>query len=66
MIFVSYAYHGRHSKAGPPPWYAVLHPFSVCVFIHAAIRSVFTTLASGDIEWRGTKYPLEQLKRNTV
>jgi hypothetical protein len=38
----------------------------VCVFLYAMLNSVITTLANDGIEWRGTHYPLANLKRNTV
>ena len=61
-----YVFHARHTKSRTTLWYAVLHPFSVCVFLYAMLNSVITTLANDGIEWRGTHYPLTNLKRNTV
>jgi glycosyltransferase involved in cell wall biosynthesis len=61
-----YLVHARHTKSGTPLWYAALHPISVCVFLYAMLNSVITTLANDGIEWRGTHYPLANLKRNTV
>ncbi|HEX6709835.1 MAG TPA: glycosyltransferase [Rubrobacter sp.] len=66
LTFAIYASHGRHTGTRTPLWYAALHPFSVCVFVYAMLRSVLTTLANGGIECRGTYYPLERLKRNTL
>jgi hypothetical protein len=64
--FFLYAYRARHSRVKTPLWYAALHPISVCVFVYAMLRSAFTTIASGGIEWRGTRYPLESLKDNSL
>jgi hypothetical protein len=44
----------------------VLHPFGICAFIYAMLRSAFTTLVYGGIEWRGTLYPLKELKDNVI
>ena len=64
--FLIYAYRARHFGNETPWWYAVLQPFGIGVFIYAMLRSASTTLVSGGIEWRGTKYPLEELKANAV
>ena len=66
LVFVLYACRKRISGGRTSTWYAALHPFSVCVFVYALLRSVYKALASGGIEWRGTEYSLEQLKRNEV
>jgi hypothetical protein len=34
--------------------------------VYAVLRSVYTVLSGGGVEWRGTKYPLGQLKDNVV
>jgi hypothetical protein len=36
------------------------------VFVYAMLRSAFTILANGGVDWRGTWYPLKQLKENIV
>jgi len=64
--FLLYAYRARHSGDKTPWWYAVLHPFGICVFIYAMLRSVSTTLVNGGIEWRETRYPLKELKDNVI
>jgi glycosyltransferase involved in cell wall biosynthesis len=62
-VFAAHAYRAR--RLGSRGWLidALLHPFSVCVFVYALARSVHSTLADG-VEWRGTRYPLERLKEN--
>lgn len=68
-ILVAYAYRERRlgSKAlGAPITHAALHPFEVCVFVYAVFRSVFTILRDDGVEWRGTRYPLDALKRSSV
>jgi hypothetical protein len=41
-------------------------PFWLSIFVYAMLRSAYTTLANGGVEWRGTWYPLGQLKENVV
>jgi glycosyltransferase involved in cell wall biosynthesis len=64
--FLIYAYRARHFGNETPWWYAVLHPFGICAFIYAMIRSASTTIINGGIEWRGTRYPLKDLKDNAI
>jgi cellulose synthase/poly-beta-1,6-N-acetylglucosamine synthase-like glycosyltransferase len=64
--FLVYAYRAKHIGDKTPWWYAVLHPFGICVFIYAMLRSASTTLVKGGIEWRGTRYPLKELKDNVI
>jgi glycosyltransferase involved in cell wall biosynthesis len=64
--FLLYAYRARHFGDKTPWWYAMLHPFGICVFIYAMLRSVSTTLVKGGIDWRETRYPLKELKDNLI
>ena len=64
--FLVYAYRARLFGDDTPWWYAVLHPLGICVFIYAMLRSASTTLACGGIEWRGTRYPMKELKDNAI
>jgi len=59
---LAYAYRARRLGEETPWWYGVLHPFGVCVFIYAMLRSASTTIINRGIEWRGTRYPLAELK----
>jgi glycosyltransferase involved in cell wall biosynthesis len=64
LVLAMYLRGARRTGSRLSPLYAALHPFGICVFIYAVIRSAYTTLANGGIEWRGTKYPLDLLKEN--
>ena len=48
------------------PWYFFLHPISTTLFIYTMLRSTFLTLWNDGVEWRGTKYPLEELRKGLV
>jgi glycosyltransferase involved in cell wall biosynthesis len=45
------------------PLYVFLHPLSALVFIYTLLRSMMLTLWRGGVVWRGTKYPLDDLRR---
>lgn len=48
------------------PIYALTHPIGALIFAWMLVRSTIVTLRQGGIEWRGTFYPLEELRRGVV
>jgi glycosyltransferase involved in cell wall biosynthesis len=48
------------------PLYALTHPIGALLFCYMIIRSVAVTLWQGGVTWRGTFYPLKDLKRGVV
>jgi glycosyltransferase involved in cell wall biosynthesis len=46
--------------------YALTYPLGAIFFCWMVARSVVVTLSRGGVEWRGTFYPLEELKRGVV
>jgi glycosyltransferase involved in cell wall biosynthesis len=63
-MFLLYA--GIWRKVEISPWYFLLHPVSTLLFIYTMMRSMIVTLRNGGVEWRGTFYPLEELKKGLV
>ena len=59
-------YVGMSWRSDVPPYYFVLHPVSTAMFIYTLLRSMFLTLRNDGIVWRGTKYPLEELRKGMV
>jgi glycosyltransferase involved in cell wall biosynthesis len=59
-------YLGMSWRSGVPAYYFVLHPVSTVLFIYTLLRSMFHTLWNDGIIWRGTKYPLEELRKGMV
>jgi glycosyltransferase involved in cell wall biosynthesis len=59
-------YAGIRRRDEIPPWYFALHPVSTVLFIYTILRSMCVTLWNGGVEWRGTFYPLEELKKGLV
>jgi len=49
-----------------PPYYFLLHPISTILFVYTLLRSMVHTLRNDGIVWRGTRYPLEELKKGMV
>ena len=59
-------YIGMSWRSAVPPYYFLLHPVSTTLFIYTLLRSMFLTLWNDGIEWRGTKYPLDELRKGMV
>jgi cellulose synthase/poly-beta-1,6-N-acetylglucosamine synthase-like glycosyltransferase len=59
-------YGGMWLKSSVPPYYFLLHPVSTALFVYVTLRSMILTLSRGGVLWRGTFYPLEELRRGRV
>jgi glycosyltransferase involved in cell wall biosynthesis len=59
-------YCGMSVRSAVPPYYFFLHPVSTSLFMYTLLRSMAHTLRNGGIMWRGTKYPLEELRKGMV
>jgi hypothetical protein len=58
------AYSARELRQ---PWYAaVCYPLAMCLFVAVFARNVALNLWQGGLQWRGTFYALEELRRNQV
>jgi glycosyltransferase involved in cell wall biosynthesis len=63
-MFLIYVGMSMHSSI--EPYYFVLHPISTVLFTYTMFRSMFLTLGNGGVTWRGTFYPLDELRRGMV
>jgi len=59
-------YVGMSWKSDIPPYYFALHPISTVLFVYTMLRSMALTLGRGGVMWRGTFYPLEELRKGMV
>ena len=59
-------YYGMSRMSDVPAYYFFLHPVSTSVVVYTVARSMVLTLRQGGIVWRGTKYPLEELRKGMV
>lgn len=60
----AYAFSAARHRSRP--WLAILFPVAALIFAWIFVRNVVLTIAEGSIEWRGTRYSLEELRRNIV
>jgi len=59
-------YWGMASRSAVPAYYFLLHPISTSLFIYILVRSMIHTFRNDGIVWRGTRYPLEELRKGLV
>jgi hypothetical protein len=61
MIALAYTLTGRYMASSPLLFLTC--PIAAIVFAFATLQSAFLALRDGAITWRGTKYPLSELKK---
>jgi hypothetical protein len=59
-------YFGMASRSAVRPYYFFLHPIATALFMYILMRSMCYTLWNDGVIWRGTRYPLEELKKGLV
>ena len=60
------AHAGAAIENDVSPLYGFTHPVGALILVWMLARSTFVTLRQGGIIWRGTFYPIEELKRGAV
>jgi glycosyltransferase involved in cell wall biosynthesis len=66
LASIFFLYAGMSIYSDVRPWYFFLHPLGTAFFIYTMLRSMIFTLWNGAVEWRGTLYPLEELRKGLV
>jgi hypothetical protein len=49
---------------GIPVAYVLVFPLAACLILYGLLRSMLVTLARGGVTWRGTFYPLPELRKH--
>lgn len=62
MLLLLYRYYEQYT--GIAAWYAVTFPMAACLVLYAILRSMILTLVRGGVVWRGTLYPLAEVRKN--
>ena len=63
---VVWAYRLMSRHSGISTGNALFFPFSALVFVFTLLRSMLMTLKRGGVIWRGTFYPLTELRKNAT
>jgi glycosyltransferase involved in cell wall biosynthesis len=66
LVSLFLIYYGMSARSAVPAYYFFLHPISTSLFMYTLMRSMFHTLRNDGIVWRGTKYPLDELRKGIV
>ncbi len=66
LLSILAIYVGMARFSAVPAYYFFLHPVSTMLFVYTMLRSMMVTLGRGGVTWRGTFYPLEDLRRGLV
>ena len=62
--FISLSYVANRPVTQAPPWLSIFFAPAVAILLFALVRSMILTLKRGGVKWRGTLYPLDELRRN--
>jgi glycosyltransferase involved in cell wall biosynthesis len=66
LVSMAGLYVGMSRMSDVPAYYFLLHPVSTVMFAYILLRSMVLTLRQRGIFWRGTFYPLDELKKGMV
>lgn len=66
LICMAGIYVGMSRRSDVPLYFFFLHPVSSMLFAYILLRSMILTLSQRGIFWRGTFYPLDELRKGMV
>jgi hypothetical protein len=66
VLALSVAYLAAARNCRLRPWGVALFPVSMLLFIYIQWRAMLLTYIQGGVRWRGTLYPLAELKANKL
>ena len=61
---IALTYQANRRATLVPPWLAVFFAPAATVVLYALLRSMVVALVRNGVDWRGTRYPLEELRRH--
>jgi len=64
LVAMTTVYLAMGKYSGISAWNVLLAPFAALLLMYALLRSMATTLRQGGVVWRGTFYPLKELRQH--
>jgi len=64
LVAMTTVYLAMEKHSGISAWNVLLVPFAAVLLIYTLLRSMIKTLGQGGVRWRGTFYPLKELRRH--
>ncbi|HEY2466766.1 MAG TPA: glycosyltransferase [Terracidiphilus sp.] len=65
-VSVAISFYANRKLNGISPWLAIFYAPTVLILAWSFLRSMFLTIKRGGVSWRGTLYPLAELKRAKI
>jgi len=62
IFSIALLYWRMGSQFGLSPWFFLTHPISTIMFVYALLNSAISSLVHGGVVWRGTTYPLAEIR----
>lgn len=66
LVSIFLIYYGMSVRSAVPSYCFLLHPVSTSLFMYTLVLSMAHTLSNDGIVWRGTRYPLDDLRKGMV
>ena len=63
-VAIAMTYQANRRETQVPPWLAIFFAPATTVVLYALLRSMILAIARNGVDWRGTRYPLDELRRN--
>jgi hypothetical protein len=63
-VAIGLVYLANRRAAGVSPWLAVFFAPAAAIVLFASLRSMVLALMRNGVDWRGTRYSLDELRRH--
>jgi glycosyltransferase involved in cell wall biosynthesis len=63
LVGIAALYAGMARRSHTSPLYLFTHPFATLLFVYTMMRSMTHAIWHGGVTWRGTVYPLKELRK---
>jgi len=62
VFSIALLYWRMGRQFGLSPWFFLTHPLATFMFVYTLLNSAISSLVHGGVVWRGTTYPLEEIR----